>query len=197
MILGMGKRRISQILVTETFSIGLISLVIGLGFGIVLSQGLSIFTARLFNLSLSQYIFSIVTKASEITTPLFLGGMGTFLFFFGISGFLLYVIKKNKNIYLKGLNIFVVKQISSKINTNFISISIISLMLFITIVSLSAGLGLKNVLEKNFEATTPFDATLQLVSQNNKETISEALQKNNISLPKDFKTVAYNTMIVN
>lgn len=270
MILGMGKRKISQILVTETFSIGLISLVIGLGFGIVLSQGLSIFTTRLFNLSLSQYIFSIsidaiiktiiyfgvifllvmilnvlvinkyklidlimarrknekvtmrnpivlfiifiagivslgrayylilnqgtdVTKASEITTPLFLGGMGTFLFFFGISGFLLYVIKKNKNIYLKGLNIFVVKQISSKINTNFISISIISLMLFVTIVSLSAGLGLKNVLEKNFEATTPFDATLQLVSQNNKETISEALKKSNISLPKDFKTVAYNT----
>lgn len=270
MILGMGKRKISQILVIETFSIGLISLVIGLGFGIILSQGLSIFTARLFNLSLSKYMFSIsidaivktiiyfgiifilvmilnvfvisqyklidllmarrknekitmrnpivsfivfasgilslirayylilnqgtdITAFSEITTPLFLGVIGTFLFFFGASGCLLYVIKKSKNIYLKGLNVFVVKQISSKINTNFISISIISLMLFVTIVSLSSGLGLKNVLDKNLEATTPFDATLRLVSQDNGENISEALQKNNISMPKDFKTVTYNT----
>ncbi len=43
MTLGMGRRNISRILVTETFLVGVISLVSGLIIGIGVSQGLSTF----------------------------------------------------------------------------------------------------------------------------------------------------------
>ena len=93
------------------------------------------------------------------TVSIALGILGTVLFFFSLSGFILYVVKKNKKVYFKGLNIFVVKQINSKVNTNFISMSLICLMLFITIVILSTGISFKNALEAGLEETTPFDAS--------------------------------------
>lgn len=272
MMLGMGKRKISQVLVMETFLIGLISLVVGLGLGIILSQGLSIFTAKLFELSTAQYGFSIsisaivktiiyfgiifvlvmifnifvinkyklidlltagrknekvkvrnplvsfvifiigvalliagyyliLTKGTEMSSisqlaiPVVLGSVGTFLFFFGIAGFILYLVKKNDKVYLKGLNIFVTKQISSKINTNFVSMSIISLMLFVTIVALSSGLGFKNSLESSMEATTPFNATIQVLNggDSGNLTIDQVLKQNKIEIPSDFVKSIYNT----
>ena len=88
------------------------------------------------------------------------GIIGTAGFFYGIAGFLLGVIQRSKNIYLKKLNIFVTRQISSKVNTNFVSMTVISLMLFITIVLLSTGLSFKSALEKGI--VVPFDASVKL-----------------------------------
>ena len=61
---------------------------------------------------------------------------------------------------LKKLNIFVTRQISSKVTTNFVSMTVISLMLFITIVLLSTGLSFKSALEKGIVA--PYDASIKL-----------------------------------
>lgn len=47
MTLGMSKGKISRILIIETILIGLISLIIGIVLGIIVSQGLSILTAKL------------------------------------------------------------------------------------------------------------------------------------------------------
>ncbi|WP_219686457.1 hypothetical protein, partial [Clostridioides difficile] len=57
-------------------------------------------------------------KNPKFIMSIVLGVIGTILFFYSLAGFALYIVKKNKNIYFKGLNIFVVKQINSKINTN-------------------------------------------------------------------------------
>ena len=66
-------------------------------------------------------------------------GMAGISIFYSLSGAALYIVKRNKKIYFKGLNIFVIKQINSKINTNFISMSVVCLMLFLTIGILSTG----------------------------------------------------------
>lgn len=87
------------------------------------------------------------------------GILGTFLFFYSLSGVFILVIAKNKKIYFKGLNIFIIKQLNSKINTNFLSISVISLMIFLTIGILSTGISFKNVLEKSLRNSTPFDVS--------------------------------------
>lgn len=236
--LGMPKRKVSNILLLETVLIGIISLGIGLILGVVLSQGLSILTAKLFMGSMTSYQFAfsinavlktilyfgiifllvmifntvIISKyklidllnASKknkkikmrnpvISSIIFclavifivvayifinksgldiqstyfelsivLGVIGTFLFFFGLSGIVLYVIQRSKNIYLKNLNIFIVRQISSKFNTNFLSMSLICLMLFITTVMLSSGLGFKNTMEQGVKKNTPFDASIEI-----------------------------------
>ena len=236
MTLGMSKRKISKILLSETLIVGVLSLIAGLLLGLVVSQGLSLFTAKLFDVGMTEFKFIISSSAilktvlyfalifgvlmifntriiakyklidmltaarkSEdikiknpiISSIIFISGIiilgtayylvtksglnpdklgfklsivfgiiGTAGFFYGIAGFLLGVIQRSKNIYLKKLNIFVTRQISSKVNTNFVSMTVISLMLFITIVLLSTGLSFKSALEKGIIA--PFDASVKL-----------------------------------
>ncbi len=59
MTLGMGRRNISRILVTETFLVlCVISLVSGLIIGIGISQGLSTFALKLFDLPINKYKFA-------------------------------------------------------------------------------------------------------------------------------------------
>lgn len=255
MTLGMSKRKISSILVSESFFIGLMSLVAGLIFGIVLSQGLSLFTAKLFQVGMSEYKFVFSQNAavktiayfgimfllimifntfviskyklidminaskksenikiknpivsiiifilgvgilitaykfiievglditdSRFTISIILGILGTILFYYGLAGFILYVIKNSKNIYLKKLNIFVTRQISSKINTNFVSITVICLMLFITISILSTGLSFKNSLESSLKDTVPFDVSARIINFEGSEnkTIEQAIKE--------------------
>ena len=59
MTLGMSKRKISLLLLFETFIIGLISLAVGLGLGIVISQVTSIFIANMFEANMTKFVFNI------------------------------------------------------------------------------------------------------------------------------------------
>jgi putative ABC transport system permease protein len=94
MTLGMGKRKISRILVTETFLVGAVSLISGIILGIGASQGLSTFTLKLFNLPMNQYKFAVST-----------GAIGKTIVYFGLIFFLVilfnvFVISKYKIIDL-------------------------------------------------------------------------------------------------
>ncbi|PHB75875.1 ABC transporter [Bacillus toyonensis] len=268
MTLGMGRRNISRILVTETFLVGVISLVSGLIIGIGVSQGLSTFALKLFNLPINKYKFAISTGAIgksvlyfgimfllvmlfnvyvvskykiidlltagrknedvkfrnpliyvitfimcvaslgyayvtvlkiglNFTNPMLvvsiiLGILGTLLFFFSLSGFILYVVKKNKKVYFKGLNIFIIKQINSKVNTNFISMSVICLMLFITMVALSTGISFNRMMDETTKEITPFDASITLDNKDESYTIEDVLNKFNFKISNNEKYVSYN-----
>ena len=241
MTLGMGKGKISKILLFETIFIGIISLAVGLVIGIFGSQLMSILVAKLFEADMSSYsfVFSkaaclktciyftimylavvlfnsftisryklinlltatkkneqikiknpticilvfiisciglgyaywIVTKGilqlkniNETTTyiglAIFLGIVTTVLIFWSISGLVLKLVQSKRSLYLKGTNMFVLRQIHNKINTTVISISVICLMLFMTITSLSSSIALKNSLQKDIEEMTPVDINL-------------------------------------
>ncbi|NFC57224.1 ABC transporter permease [Clostridium botulinum] len=275
MILGMGKRKISRILVTETFIVGVISLVGGLILGIGASQGLSTFTLKLFDVGMDEYKFIISISAMgktilyfgtmfllvmifnvfviskykvidllianiknedikfknpfihlltfvlcvislgfsyksllgipfdlernlerNMSIPIALAIVGTVLFFFSLAGVILYVTNKNKKIYFKGLNMFVLKQMNSKVNTNFISMSLICLMLFITIVVLSTGINFKKVEEEGRRKITPFDASVTLYNKdenkNQKNHIEDMLNKIDFKKSKNEKYAIYN-----
>ncbi|MED3485987.1 ABC transporter permease [Bacillus toyonensis] len=268
MTLGMGRRNISRILVTETFLVGVISLVSGLIIGIGVSQGLSTFALKLFDLPINKYKFAISTGAIgksvlyfgimfllvmlfnvyvvskykiidlltagrknedvkfrnpliyvitfimcvaslgyayvtvlkiglNFTNPMLvisiiLGILGTLLFFFSLSGFILYVVKKNKKVYFKGLNIFIIKQINSKVNTNFISMSVICLMLFLTMVALSTGISFNRMMDATTKEITPFDASITLENKDESYTIEEVLNKANFKISNNEKYVSYN-----
>lgn len=270
MTLGMGKNKISKILTYETALVGIISLVVGLGVGVIVSQGISAFASKLFEVSLSNYKFLLSTDAIlktvlyfgiifilvmlfntfviskyklidmltaakknedikiknpiltaiiffislgllgvayklvikvglNTTDSMFLGSivlgiLGTLLLFFSLAGFVLYVLQRNKNVYLKGLNIFVLRQMNSKINTNFLSMTVICLMLFLTISTLATGLSFKNALEKGLENTTPFDASATYyVNEDNKiKTAEESIKELGFKFNPEDKIVSYN-----
>lgn len=268
MTLGMSKSKISKILLGETLIVGVLSLVAGLLLGVFLSQGLSLFTAKLFEVDMTEFKFIIsfgaigktilyfaiifgvlmifnttivsryklidmlnagrkneeikiknsivssiifiisvamlgcayylVTKVGlniakiEFNVSIVLGILGTVGFFFGIAGFIISVVEKNKNIYLKKLNIFIIRQISSKVNTNFVSMAVISLMLFITIVVLSTGLSFKSALEAGIVA--PFDASVGLfIEEGEKYTNLEQILNSAKYDVKDNKAIFINS----
>ena len=61
--LGMSKKKISLILFIETLIIGIVSLVVGLGIGFLLSQLMSILVANMFEADLTRFQFVFSTNA--------------------------------------------------------------------------------------------------------------------------------------
>lgn len=110
---------------------------------------------------------SNIDLRDNIIIPVILGTIGSFMFFLGLSGVMLNFIQRKKKLYYKGLNSFVVKQMNNKINSNFMAMAVISIMLFITIVSLSIGVGYKKSTEETYKDLLPFDATIEVHPQGN------------------------------
>lgn len=260
----MSKRKISLILFLETLLIGIISLVVGLGVGVILSQFMSILVANMFDanmksfaftfsssamiktilyfsimylivmlfntisinkcklidllhaekkseeiklknptictilfiigvcmLSYAYYLvtagFSNLNDAKDIIIPIALGSISTFIIFWASSGLILRIVSNMKNSYYKGLNSFVLRQFSSKINTTVFSTTIICLMLFITICVLSSSLTVKNSLESNANLLAPRDIQITKTSNLEESNIIGDFQRNNINLDKYFK----------
>lgn len=69
MLLGMSKVKISRILLLETLGVGFISLVAGLGIGVILSQGMSVVVATLFEVPLARFhfVFSVSATLKTLT----------------------------------------------------------------------------------------------------------------------------------
>ena len=233
--LGMGKWHIAQILSFETLIVGILSLCIGLLIGVMVSQGVSVIIAYMFQADLKDYtftfsdtaciktciyfaiiyllalVFNMVTisryklidlltagqknetlkvRNPYITLLLFIlaigligtayylligagalrggdlkvasamlitGALGTYFLFASLSGFLLRVIQMNKKLYLKDLNMFVLRQFNSRINTTTISITVISLMLLLTIGIMSSALSIIGTFNKDLSSNNLTD----------------------------------------
>lgn len=281
--LGMSKRKISLILFFETLLIGLISLIIGLGLGVVLSQLMSILVANMFEADMTkfQFVFSQnaclktliyfgimyliviifntiiinkyklidllssskksekvklknpyvcivifiisvivlglayylvtdgfekLTTTDQILIPIIMGIVSTFTLFWSMSGLILKLVMSLKNIYYKGLNSFIVRQISSKINTMVFSMTIICLMLFVTICVLSSSLSLKNSMTKNLKELVPMDIEFtkpvnieegngfsEIEVNDSKISIEKTLENLNLNPEEEFKdTLSFN-----
>ena len=239
MLLGMSKRKISMILFFETILIGIISLAVGLGLGVLLSQLMSMLVANMFEADMTKYEFIFSSQAciktiiyfgimyvivmlfntvnigkcklidliqtnkksekvkmknpmlctivfiisaialgyayymvtgginetikppEDIFKPIVIGAVSTFFIFWSLSGLILKIVTSMKNLYVKGLNTFTFRQLSSKINTTVFSMTIISLMLFVTICVLSSALSLKNSMTANLDELAPADIQLE------------------------------------
>ncbi len=120
-----------------------------------------------------------VASFNVLGLPITLGCIGTFIFFYSLTGFFLKVIQGNKKFYLRDLNMFIMKQISSKINTTFVSLSFICLMLFLAICTFSGGLGINKALNADLKDLTKFDVTCW---SNSGENIENLLKEKNIDI---------------
>ncbi len=96
----------------------------------------------------------------KLLKPILMGTVGTIGVFWSLSGFILRVIQSSKKTYLKGTNMFVLRQLNNKINTTVISMSVICIMLFMTISILSSSLSVQSSMDKQLEEMTPVDLNL-------------------------------------
>lgn len=106
---------------------------------------------------------------SDLLVTIMMGVIGTLLFFFSLSNFFIHIVQRNKKIYLKDINIFVLRQINNKINTNFLSMTLICLMLFLTITLLFSAFDIKGSIDRNSAANNDFDASAFLIVNNENE----------------------------
>lgn len=114
-----------------------------------------------------SYAYYLVTAgvdtligANDIFIPIILGCVSTFFIFWSLSGLILKIVMSFKNLYYKGLNSFVLRQISSKVNTMVFSMTVICLMLFVTICVFSSSLSIKNSMTANLVELAPVDVEL-------------------------------------
>lgn len=96
----------------------------------------------------------------QLLKPILMGVIGTVGVFWSLSGFILRLIQTRKSVYLKGTNMFVLRQLNNKINTNIVSMTVICLMLFMTIIALSSSLSIQSALDSQLEKFTPVDVNL-------------------------------------
>ncbi len=117
-----------------------------------------------------------MTNINETTRAIgvsvLLGVIGTVLIFWSFSGLVLKLVQTKKSTYLKGTNMFVLRQLHNKINTTVISMSVICLMLFMTITALSSSIALKNSMRADIEKMTPVDLNLYKTASLPEKTIA-------------------------
>ena len=105
---------------------------------------------------------SLMDRVYNLLWPVIAGVVATFLIFWSLSGLIMEIVTRSKKFYFKGLNSFVFRQISSKVNTAVVSMSLISLLLFLTISILSLCFSINESMKKELAYNTPVDATAEL-----------------------------------
>ena len=86
--------------------------------------------------------------------------VGTVLFFYALSGFLLKFVQMIKPLYLRGLNMFTLRQLGAKVNTTFASLSVVCIVLFLAITSVCGGIGIRNAIDGSLDRSTDYSASV-------------------------------------
>ena len=215
-LLGMKKMHLALIILIENVLCAVVSLIVGLGLGILVSQFTSPYISSLFDFPPEMFTFSISQEALLFTTELFcvifavsslitslcisrvrlallfksslvsdrfklrnpyvlfalfvvslvcIGysysllkfwlsthadssvfaqatlfvTLGTALFFFSLSGFIVVITKSIKPLYLRGLNCYVVRQFAKSVNSAWASLTLVCATVFVALCGLSLG----------------------------------------------------------
>ena len=83
--------------------------------------------------------------------------IGSFLLFYSLAAVFSQFASSNKKYYLKGLNTFLVRQIGSKIRTNYVIMTIVCGLLTITICAVSIGSSTALAMNELAQSATPYD----------------------------------------
>lgn len=100
--------------------------------------------------------------------------VGTFLLFFSVSGFLLRLGQSARGFYLRGFNMFALRQLSSRVNSAWVSISIVCAALFLAITSTCGGFAIVSSINQSVSAITHYDVSIAMYSTAAKDASSSA-----------------------
>ena len=86
--------------------------------------------------------------------------VGTIMLFYFSSAFVLVLVKINNKFYLKGLNSFLSRQVTSKIQTDFLLLAIITGLLTVSICGISIGISSALAMNKASSDALPYDLNI-------------------------------------
>lgn len=108
--------------------------------------------------------FVSMTDNSDFLVSTVLMLAGTLLFFFSLAGFMVAIITRSKGFYYRKLRPFTLRQVASKVNTSFVSMWVVCVLLFLSITTFSTGMNLVNLFTGDLEEANPYDASLLFAS---------------------------------
>ncbi len=85
---------------------------------------------------------------------------GTVLFFLSASAVLLGVLKRRKNYYYRGLNLFVVSQLGSRMRRDGLSLAIVCILMYLSVSVMGGGTGLGQSFIKEKNRMVPYDLSV-------------------------------------
>lgn len=137
-----------------------------------------------------------LVESIDVYMQIIYGVIATFLVFWSLSGMILKVVMSMKNVYYNNLNSFTLRQISSKINTTVVSMSVICIMLFVTICIFSSAVSMNTTLKNDMKDLAKADISIEKINQtqNSKLTIKKVLDDKGFNINKELKDVVnFNT----
>ncbi len=162
------------------------------------SLGMSVvlFILSIITLMASYYIAVTMDITESINILSIIGGiMGTYMFYYSISGFILIVIQSNKTKYYTGLNIFLFRQLSARMRKTVISTTVICILLFLALSALASTSSLMNAFSGDVSLISPYDASLRSFNISEaklEDEIIKNLEENNVLDEFD----RYNTAVI-
>lgn len=93
-----------------------------------------------------------------ITTCMML--VGTFAFFWSLPTVLATLCQKTRALYLRGLNMFTIRQLVSRINSSSFAMAVTAVVLFLALTSVSTGMALAGGLTTYWGTSAPYTAAL-------------------------------------
>lgn len=110
---------------------------------------------------ISGYAWMLTRIADNLGQAIGLGTMliitGTILFYLSIADIIIRILKSRKKFYYNGLNMFVIRQLASKMKSNIFSMTVISILMFASVTTMAVGLGGGKSIIEGSKQSAPFD----------------------------------------
>ncbi|WP_310601794.1 ABC transporter permease [Anaerosporobacter sp.] len=97
--------------------------------------------------------------------------VATICIFYAVATVAMGLLKKNRKLYYKNINSFLIRQIGSKMQSNFISMAMICLLLTATLVAITTGTSIALTMDQMSEDFAPYDFVL--LYEDSEETTQE------------------------
>ena len=113
----------------------------------------------------------------------FLLAVGTVLLFYALSTLCVRIAQSSDGFYLKGLHTFLVRQVASKLRSNYLIMTIVCGLLTITICAVSIGTSTALTMNKMVKSAVPYD--LNVISDVDKDgdgSVADYLRANGVAL---------------
>ena len=123
-----------------------------------LPLSLVLFAASLVAIGVSYKLLidnGLMEPSPEFAAATLLVCLGTVLFFYALK-----LVQLVRPLYLRGLNMFTLRQLNAKVNTTFASLSVVCLVLFLAITSVCGGIGIRNAIDGSLDRSTDYSASV-------------------------------------
>lgn len=159
----------------------------------------------IFSATLLSYAYYKVTSdvssmgtLKDVILQVIYGIIGTALIFWSLSGLLVKLVMMRKNFYYKNLNSFTLRQISSKINTTVLSMTVICLMIFLTICIFSSSISMNSSLKEGMKKLSTVDISILKASnlpkideEEGEEYTEKEIEESNITINQYLESVGF------